>query len=78
MSKIWLCLAHMGGKEQEFVQQAFDTNWVVPLGPNVDGFEKDLEGWHGRRADHPIHVVALASERWCHRSDDGEGGAAAL
>lgn len=61
MSKIWLCLAHMGGKEQEFVQQAFDTNWVVPLGPNVDGFEKDLEGWHGRRADHPIHVVALAS-----------------
>lgn len=41
--KIWLSLAHMGGQEQKFIQEAFDTNWVVPLGPNVDGFEKDLE-----------------------------------
>ena len=45
MSKIWLSLAHMGGSEQEFVREAFETNWVVPLGPNVDGFEHDLSQW---------------------------------
>lgn len=45
--KIWLSLAHMGGQEQKFIQEAFDTNWVVPLGPNVDGFERDLEGYLG-------------------------------
>ena len=33
MSKIWLSLEHMGGSEQEFVREAFETNWVVPLGP---------------------------------------------
>ena len=37
--KIWLSSPHMGGKEQEFVKEAFDNNWVAPLGPNVDGFE---------------------------------------
>ena len=41
--RILLCLCHMSGNEQKFVQEAFDTNWVVPLGPNVNGFEKDLE-----------------------------------
>ena len=41
--RIYLCLAHMSGKEQAFIQEAFDTNWVVPLGPNVNGFERDLE-----------------------------------
>lgn len=61
MNKIWLCLAHMGGQEQKYIQEAFDTNWVVPLGPNVDGFEHDLEEWFGKNADHSIHVVALAS-----------------
>lgn len=61
MNKIWLCLAHMGGQEQKYIQEAFDTNWVVPLGPNVDGFEHDLEEWLGQNADHSIHVVALAS-----------------
>ena len=40
---IYLCLAHMGGSEQRYIQEAFDTNWVVPLGPNVNGFEEDLE-----------------------------------
>lgn len=40
--RIWLSLAHMGGREQDFIKEAFDTNWVVPLGPNVDAFEKDL------------------------------------
>ena len=43
--RIYLCLAHMSGNEMKFIQEAFDTNWVVPLGPNVNGFEKDLEGF---------------------------------
>lgn len=55
--RIWLSLAHMGGKEQDFVQEAFDTNWVVPLGPNVDGFEKDLEEFLGEE----VHVAALSA-----------------
>ena len=46
-STIYLCLAHMSGKEQMYIKEAFDTNWVVPLGPNVNGFEKDLEEFVG-------------------------------
>lgn len=58
MSKpIYLCLAHMSGREQAFIQEAFDTNWVVPLGPNVNGFEADLEGYLG----HKTQVAALSS-----------------
>ncbi len=49
--KIGLSLAHMGGEEQKFTQSAFDTNWVIPLGPNVDGFEGDLEGFLGLQAE---------------------------
>ena len=43
--RIYLCLAHMSeaGLEQKYIKEAFDTNWVVPLGPNVNGFEHDLE-----------------------------------
>ena len=41
-NRIWHSLAHMSGREQEFIQEAFDTNWVVPLGPNVNAFEKAL------------------------------------
>ena len=50
---IYLCLAHMSedGMEQKYVQEAFDTNWVVPMGPNVNGFEKDLEGFVNRVGD---------------------------
>ncbi len=55
--KIWLSLAHMGGHEQRFIQQAFDDNYVVPLGPNVNGFEEDLEKYLNK----PVHVVALSS-----------------
>lgn len=55
--KIWLSLAHMGGEEKKFIQSAFDTNWVVPLGPNVDGFEQDLEEFIGGAK----HIVALSS-----------------
>ena len=48
--RIYLCLAHMSeeGWEQKFVKEAFDTNWVVPLGPNVDAFESDLERFMGQ------------------------------
>jgi dTDP-4-amino-4,6-dideoxygalactose transaminase len=44
-SKIWLSSPHMGGSERNYVQQAFDTNWVAPLGPNVTGMEQDLEDY---------------------------------
>ncbi len=55
--KIYLNLAHMGGKEMDFIQEAFDTNWIVPLGPNVNGFEQDLKKYAGNTHE----VVALAS-----------------
>ena len=45
--RIYLCLAHMSGREMDYIKEAFDTNWVVPLGPNVDGFEKELEAFLG-------------------------------
>ena len=58
-NRIYLCLAHMSeaGLEQKYIQEAFDTNWVVPLGPNVDGFEKDLEAFLGNNKC----VAALSS-----------------
>ena len=57
--RIHLCLAKMSDTkaEQHYIQEAFDTNWVAPLGPNVDAFEKDLEGFVG----HNKHVAALSS-----------------
>ena len=55
--KIWLSSPHMGGTEQKYVQEAFDTNWVAPLGPNVNGFEQDLEKYIGNQS----HVGALSS-----------------
>lgn len=55
--RILLCLCKLSGKEQKFVNEAFDTNWVVPLGPNVDGFEKDLETFVGQHK----RVVALSA-----------------
>ena len=57
--RIFLCLAHMseGGLEQQYIKEAFDTNWVVPLGPNVNGFEKELESFCGQNK----RVVALSS-----------------
>lgn len=47
----------MGGGEQKYVQEAFDTNWVAPLGPNVSGFEQDLEKYLGQG----VHVAALSA-----------------
>ncbi len=57
--RIYLCLAHMSeeGLEQKYIKEAFDTNWVVPLGPNVNGFEKDLEVFCGKDK----RVVALSA-----------------
>lgn len=57
--RIYLCLAHMSdeGLEQKYIKEAFDTNWVVPLGPNVNGFEKDLEAFVGENK----RVVALSA-----------------
>ena len=69
--RIYLCLAHMSedGMEQKYIKEAFDTNWVVPLGPNVNGFEADLEAFvnHAENADGNDHadlnkrVVALSA-----------------
>jgi dTDP-4-amino-4,6-dideoxygalactose transaminase len=56
-SKIWLSSPHMGGTEQDYVKTAFDTNWVAPLGPNVTGFEKDLEEYLGEDSQ----IAALSS-----------------
>ena len=56
-NRIYLCLAHMSGEEQKFIKEAFDTNWVVPLGPNVNGFEADLEAFMGEGKK----VVALSA-----------------
>ena len=56
-SKIWLSSPHMGGTEQKYIQEAFDANWVAPLGPNVNGLEQDLENY----LDSNAHVGALSS-----------------
>lgn len=55
--RIYLCLAHMSGNEMKFIQEAFDTNWVVPLGPNVNGFEEDLKQFAGGEKE----IVALSA-----------------
>lgn len=55
--RIWLSLAHMGGREQDFIKEAFDTNWVVPMGPNVDAFELELAHYMGSN----VHVAALSA-----------------
>ncbi|WP_040473618.1 DegT/DnrJ/EryC1/StrS family aminotransferase [Flavobacterium frigoris] len=56
-SKIWLSSPHMGGTERNYVQEAFDTNWIAPLGPNVNGLESDLEDYLGEESS----VGALSS-----------------
>lgn len=74
--RIWLSLAQMGGNEQKYIKEAFDTNWVVPLGPNVNAFEADLKAYltpqspkggvlseapFGEKGGGDVHVVALSS-----------------
>jgi dTDP-4-amino-4,6-dideoxygalactose transaminase len=55
--KIWLSSPHMGGTELNYINEAFDANWVAPLGPNVNGLEQDLESYLGNQA----HVGSLSS-----------------
>ncbi len=55
-AKIWLASPHMGGNEMKYVQEAYDTNWIAPLGANVDGFEDDLKSYTGAK-----DVAALSS-----------------
>ena len=64
--RIWLSLAHMSGREQEFIQEAFDTTWVVPLGPNVNAFEKSLrdfliENGELKIENEGMRIVALSA-----------------
>ncbi len=55
--KIWLSSPHMGGKELSYIHEAFDQNWVAPLGPNVNAFETELERFLGRE----VRVAALSA-----------------
>tara|TARA_R100000306_G_scaffold12158_11_gene14328 strand:+ start:225 stop:1358 length:1134 start_codon:yes stop_codon:yes gene_type:complete len=56
-NKIWLSSPHMGGNEQKYINEAFAENWIAPLGPNVNGFEKDLEEYLGQDS----HVACVSS-----------------
>ncbi|GIM48673.1 DegT/DnrJ/EryC1/StrS family aminotransferase [Capnocytophaga stomatis] len=56
-SKVWLSSPHMGGGELKYIHEAFDQNWVAPLGPNVNGFEEDLEKYLGQN----VKVAALSA-----------------
>lgn len=56
-TKIWLSSPHMGSNEQSFVDEAFRTNWIAPLGPNVTGFEEAIEDYLGNE----VYVAALSS-----------------
>src|SRR5690606_2367461 len=55
--KIFLSSPHMGGNEQKYIREAFDSNWVAPLGPNVTGFEQAIENYLGNN----VHVAALSA-----------------
>jgi len=57
MDKIWLSSPHMGGAEQNYIQDAFNSNWIAPLGPNVSGFELDIEVYLGNS----VYAAALSS-----------------
>ena len=56
-AKIWLSSPHMSGNEMKYIQEAFDGNWIAPMGPNVDGFEKDLENYLGEQS----HVAVVST-----------------
>lgn len=55
--KIWLSSPHMGGNEKQYVDDAFSSNWIAPLGPNVTGFENDIVSY----LSNEVHVGALSS-----------------
>ena len=58
-NKIWLSSPHMGGTEQKYVNEAFEGNWVFPLGPNVNGFETDISKYLSNQDE--VHAAALTS-----------------
>jgi dTDP-4-amino-4,6-dideoxygalactose transaminase len=58
-NKVWLSSPHMGNNEQKYVNEAFETNWIAPLGPNVNGFEQDISNYIGIR--NQFHTAALTS-----------------
>ena len=66
--RILLCLAHMSGKEMDFIKEAFADNWVVPLGPNVNGFEKDLENFVNKIS--PMHNAESMPNAQCPMPND--------
>ena len=76
--RIYLCLAHMSdeGLEQKYIKEAFDTNWVVPLGPNVNAFEAELEAFVCSRSKMEEGRGKKDDGRW--KMEDGRCGAAAL
>jgi dTDP-4-amino-4,6-dideoxygalactose transaminase len=57
MKRIWLSSPHMSGREESYIKEAFDSNWVAPIGPNVNGFESDISNF--LKSD--VHVAALIS-----------------
>jgi dTDP-4-amino-4,6-dideoxygalactose transaminase len=60
-NKIWLSSPHMGGSEQKFVNEAFDTNWVAPLGPNVNGFESDISTYLNQQVNAAVLTSGTAA-----------------
>jgi dTDP-4-amino-4,6-dideoxygalactose transaminase len=60
-SKIWLSSPHMGGTEQKYVHEAFETNWISPVGPHVNNFEEDLAHFLNKKVDVDVHAAALSS-----------------
>ena len=68
-NRIYLCLAHMSesGMEQKYIKEAFDTNWVVPLGPNVNGFEEDLEEYIASPQPSPKGKGVLTADPMCYK-----------
>ena len=59
--KIWLSSPHMGGTELEYINQAFEANWIAPLGPNVTGFEDAIKKYLKNGTNEPVEVAALSS-----------------
>lgn len=60
-NKIWLSSPHMGGTEQQYVSEAFETNWIAPLGPHVNGFEEDIASFLNKNQNTHVSAAALIS-----------------
>lgn len=59
--KIWLSPPHMGGNELEFIKEAFNTNWIAPIGPNVNAFENDISNYINQASVNPVTTTVLSS-----------------